>query len=178
MAAAQLLRATALTDEEKAKFEELKEAASCKIALEAKVDVKKQAVTHGYIFNGLKDHAKLQMIDQHNWSGSSVQPYPQVIPYHREPAEFEHRGLLPPGSKGAVLYADGANSTARKWLVAFDNPSKKVYVEAGPTGPVNWDVIEVKLDASESTSRFEDTVLGGKALAVNYGQILMVSFSN
>ncbi|KMT09605.1 hypothetical protein BVRB_6g130590 [Beta vulgaris subsp. vulgaris] len=125
-----------------------------------------------------QDKLELQIIDEHNWSGRPREPYPQVIPAQIDPVEFVHLGPTPQGSKAGVVYADGVDSTARKWLVAFDNQAKKVYVEAGPTGPVDWNVIEVKLDASEDVSKYQDPILGGKAVATIKGYRVAVLFSN
>ena len=54
----------------------------------------------------------------------------------------------------------------------------QVYVEAGPTGPVDWNVIEVKLNASEDVSKYQDPILSGKAAAIFKGYRVAVMFSN
>ncbi|CAO2831654.1 unnamed protein product [Amaranthus hypochondriacus] len=75
------------------------------------------------------------------------------------------RGELPAGVKWGVAYVDGPDSTARKWVVAFDTAAQKAYAEAGPTGPIDWDAVEVKLGLSGSKSEVEDPILGGKCTA-------------
>ncbi|XP_021840040.1 jasmonate-induced protein homolog [Spinacia oleracea] len=170
-----------LSNDEKAIFEKVIAAAKDKSAME----VKGQVVTNGNLVNTIKDKAVLRIIDQHNWSGKPVPLYPEVLPFG-EVVQFEHRGPLPGGCKGGVVYADGTDSTARKWLVAFHIPNNeyhhsgdKVYVEAGPIGPIDWNVVEVKLDASEYTSSYVDPVFGGKAWAVIHpGSILVAGFTN
>ena len=115
-----------LNDEEQAIFDELISAAL------GKADVNTQPIietyTLGLIKNYHKDKLALQIIDQHDWSGRPREPYPQVIPAQIDPVEFVHLGPVPEGSKAGVVYADGADSTARKWLVAFDNQAHKVRI--------------------------------------------------
>lgn len=41
----------------------------------------------------------------------------------------------------------------------------QAYAEAGPTGPIDWNVVEVKLGLSGSKSEVEDPILGGKCTA-------------
>ncbi|XP_021730452.1 jasmonate-induced protein homolog [Chenopodium quinoa] len=159
-AATQQVSTPVLSDEKKAIFEELLKAARDKVALAPKVGAKEEVVSYGYISNRHKDNH-----DQHNLSGNPVPSYPQFIPLQKYPIEFKHHGPLPQGSKGGVVYVDGAYSTARKWLIAFDYSNKKVYAEAGPIEDVDWNVIEVKLDASGDSSFHEDPALGGKAHA-------------
>ncbi|XP_021725875.1 jasmonate-induced protein homolog [Chenopodium quinoa] len=173
-AATQQVSTALLSDEEKAIFEELIKAARDKAALEPKVSAKEEVVSSGYISNRHKDPVTLRLHDQHNWSGNPVLSYPQFIPRQKHPIEFKHQGPLPQGSKGGVVYADGDDSTARKWLIAFDYSNNKVYAEAEPIGDVDWNVIEVKLDASGESSLYEDPVLGGKAHAAINGDARIV----
>ncbi|XP_021725864.1 jasmonate-induced protein homolog [Chenopodium quinoa] len=174
MAATQQVPAAVLSDENKATFEQLTAASKDKKVLDAKDEV----ITHGFIVNRHKNNVSLQILDQHNWSGNPVPSYPQTIVVSQDPIEFKHHGPLPEGSKGGVVYADGVDSTTRKWLVAFDLLKKKVYVEAGPIGPVDWNVIEVRLDASGNSSVSVDPVFGGRAEAGNNGDIVVAWFSN
>ncbi|XP_048502599.2 uncharacterized protein LOC104895316 [Beta vulgaris subsp. vulgaris] len=168
--------AQVLNGEEQAIFDELISATLGKADVNSEPIIR--LVTLGFIKNYHKDKLALQIIDQHDWSGEPAKPYPQVIPAQVDPVEFRHLGPVPQGSKAGVVYADGTDSTARKWLVAFDGQAKKVYVEAGPIGPVDWNVIEVKLDASEDVSKYQDPILGGKAAATFKGYRVAVLFSN
>lgn len=111
-----------LSNDEKAIFEKVIAAAKDKSAME----VKGQVVTNGNLVNTIKDKAVLRIIDQHNWSGKPVPLYPEVLPFG-EVVQFEHRGPLPGGCKGGVVYADGTDSTARKWLVAFHIPNNEYH---------------------------------------------------
>ncbi|KAL9247362.1 hypothetical protein vseg_020803 [Gypsophila vaccaria] len=124
-------------------------------------------VTTGFLFNSQKGARKLDIIDEHHWSGEldETAPFPPSLEWDLTtmPPPFRHRGRIPEGSVAGVVYADGHDSTARKWLIAFDNPNRKVYVEAGPAGLVDWNVIKVKLDQSGSRSHYEDPILGGLA---------------
>ena len=117
--------AQVLNGEEQAIFDELISATLGK-ADDVIVEPIMKLVTVGFIKNYHKDKLALQIIDQHDWSGEPARPYPQVIPAEIDPVEFVHLGPIPQGSKAGVVYADGTDSTARKWLVAFDGQAKKV----------------------------------------------------
>ncbi|XP_074310322.1 uncharacterized protein LOC141646270 [Silene latifolia] len=121
-------------------------------------------VTVGVVYNTNKNRKDLVVYDTHSWSGDVTGAYP-TVPYN-DTGRYEvfiHQGLE--GSKGGVVYADGTDSTARKWLVAFDTPNNKCYVEAGPIGPTDWNVVEVHLNKSEGYSNYTDPAFGGKAAA-------------
>ncbi|XP_021730490.1 uncharacterized protein LOC110697422 [Chenopodium quinoa] len=181
MAATHGVPAAMVGDKKKqATFEELIAAGREIAALEPKVDAHEEAITRGFIVNHHKKFAPLKLYDQHNWSGRPVPSYPEVVVYQQldPPIPFKHQGPLPQGSRGGVVYADGVDSTARKWLVAFDLLKQKVYVEAGPIGPIDWNVVEVKLQASGDHKYYEDPVFGGKAEARNDGDIVFAVFSN
>ncbi|XP_021730323.1 uncharacterized protein LOC110697266 [Chenopodium quinoa] len=178
MASTQQVPSSVLSNKEIAAIEELMAKAKGKIASEGKVEAEEQSLTQGFLVNRTKNNVTLQKVGEYNWSGKPVTSYPEFIPVQDEEVRFEHQGPLPEGSVGGIVYADGTESTSRKWLVAFDTPKKKAYVEAGPAGPVDWNVIKVKLDASGYRSEYEDPVLGGKIYALNYGFALVAYFSN
>nr|AET95868.1 Ah24 [Amaranthus hypochondriacus]AKO71445.1 Ah24 [Amaranthus hypochondriacus] len=97
---------------------------------------------------------------EHFWAGRAVTVLSAIAPgTYGVPTQ---RGELPAGVKWGVAYADGPDSTARKWVVAFDTAAQKAYAEAGPTGPIDWNVVEVKLGFSGSKTEVEDPILGGK----------------
>ncbi|XP_021744664.1 uncharacterized protein LOC110710647 [Chenopodium quinoa] len=75
------------------------------------------------------------------------------------------KGPTVEGVKWGVAWANGDDSTARKWVVAVDTAAGKVYVETGPTGPVDWNVVEVKLGMSGNKSEYTDPILGGEVVA-------------
>ncbi|KAK9690195.1 hypothetical protein RND81_09G110700 [Saponaria officinalis] len=111
-----------------------------------------------------KDNRELYKIDEHHWAGKSDEnyPFPPTIKHQPTPIiPFKHSGPNPEGSVAGVVYADGHDSTARKWVIAFDTSRRKVYVEAGPIGPVDWGVIKVKLDQSGPNVEYLDPILGG-----------------
>ncbi|XP_021725930.1 uncharacterized protein LOC110703576 [Chenopodium quinoa] len=178
MASTEQVPSSVLSNKEIAAIEEVMAKAKAKIASEGKVEAEVQSLTRGFLVNRTKDNITLQKVDEHNWSGKPVTSYPEFIPVQDEEVRFDHRGPLPEGSVGGIVYADGTDSTARKWLVAFDTPKQKAYVEAGPMGEVDWNVIKVKLDASEYRSEYEDPILGGKIYALNYGFALVAYLSN
>ncbi|KAL9247361.1 hypothetical protein vseg_020802 [Gypsophila vaccaria] len=127
-------------------------------------------VTTGFVHNyQRKDPKELYLIEEHHWSGEvdGTAPFPPSLGWHDSSTpSFRHLGGVPEGSVVGVVYADGHDSTARKWLIAFDNPNRKVYVEAGPFGPVDWNVIKVKLDQCGARSEYLDPVLGGQVYGV------------
>ncbi|KAH9624020.1 hypothetical protein KSS87_008613 [Heliosperma pusillum] len=45
----------------------------------------------------------------------------------------------------------------------------KAYAESGPIGPIDWNVVEVKLNLSEHKVMYHDDILGGKVEATVYG---------
>ncbi|KNA17196.1 hypothetical protein SOVF_082290 [Spinacia oleracea] len=168
-----------VSDKKKAILEELMLEARDKASLEPEVGgVKGEVVTRCIIFNRDKNRVPLEILYEHNWSGNPVPSYPPFIFNEMHPAQFKHQGTLPQGSKGGFVYADRKSFPARKWLVAFDIPKNKVYVEAGPIGPVDWNVVEVKLNASENSSYHEDPVFGGVAEAGIYNGQLNGAFTN
>uniref|UniRef100_A0A803MY98 Uncharacterized protein n=1 Tax=Chenopodium quinoa TaxID=63459 RepID=A0A803MY98_CHEQI len=77
------------------------------------------------------------------------------------------RRTEPEGVKWGEYWANGAadDTTARKWVVAFDTTAGKAYIEAGPMGPVDWNVVEVKLIMSRCISKHTYPILGGNVLA-------------
>ncbi|XP_021776445.1 uncharacterized protein LOC110740272 [Chenopodium quinoa] len=80
---------------------------------------------------------------------------------------LNHKGTEPEGVKWGEYWANGAadDTTARKWVVAFDTTAGKAYIEAGPMGPVDWNVVEVKLIMSRCISKHTYPILGGNVLA-------------
>ncbi|KAK9690196.1 hypothetical protein RND81_09G110800 [Saponaria officinalis] len=125
-------------------------------------------VTEGYLYNAHKEaHKELHIIDQHHWSGEidPQWPFRRTLVWRplNEIITFKHRGRFPAGSVAGVVYADGHGTAARKWLVAFDVYNRKIYVEAGPTGPVDWNTVKVKLDRSTDISEYVDPILEGTA---------------
>ncbi|XP_021725844.1 jasmonate-induced protein homolog [Chenopodium quinoa] len=179
MAATQeVVPAAVLSDDNNATFEEMMAVAREKAALEPKADDQEEAVTRGLIVNRQKNNLTMHLYDQHNWYGNPVPSFPSSIIIQMHPVEFKHKGPLPQGSKGGVVYADQKSFPPRKWLLAFDLLKKKVYVEAGPIGPTDWNVVEVKLDASEDRSTYEDSIFGGKASGSNDGKNVFAMFYN
>lgn len=84
--------------------------------------------TIGYLDNYHKvPQTQLRLVEQYNWAGNSdpTCPIPPTIPW-RDRTQFRHQGPFPGGSVAGVVYSDGNDSTARKWLVAFDRPNQKV----------------------------------------------------
>ncbi|KMT03438.1 hypothetical protein BVRB_8g191230 [Beta vulgaris subsp. vulgaris] len=164
-----------LNDEEQAIFDELISAASKEANVESDQPTI-EVVTWGSIRNYHKEKATLQVIDQHDWSGKP-RPYDH-IPATSKSVAFRHTAPVSEGSKAGVVYADGVENTARKWLVAFDGKAQKVFVDAGPTGPTHWENVEVRLNESGSVHRYQDPVFGGKAAAIIKGSYVFVLLSN
>ncbi|CAO2831652.1 unnamed protein product [Amaranthus hypochondriacus] len=102
-------------------------------------------------------------LDSHFWVGWSANSRPTLSPGYY--TIITQKGELPAGVKWGICYADGEDTTARKWVVAFDTAAQKAYAEAGPTGPVDWNVVEVKLGFAGNKSEVVDPILGGKCTA-------------
>uniref|UniRef100_A0A803NDJ8 Uncharacterized protein n=2 Tax=Chenopodium quinoa TaxID=63459 RepID=A0A803NDJ8_CHEQI len=107
--------------------------------------------------------SKLTKLDVHFWSGYTLTSFPDMNRFTTY--YFREKGPLPQGVKWGYCYASGTDSTARKWVAAFDSAAGKAYCEAGPTGPVDWNVVEVKLNASGSSCEYVDPILGGRITA-------------
>ncbi|KNA22147.1 hypothetical protein SOVF_036700 [Spinacia oleracea] len=120
--------------------------------------------------------ARLHTIDRHFWSGRALTNFPALPKgYYAVPRQ---QGTLPQGVKWGIVYADGDDTTARKWVVAFDTATGKAYAEAGPIGPVDWNVVEVKLGMSGSKSEYTDPALGGTTSAEINGLNARAIFRN
>ncbi|XP_021744598.1 uncharacterized protein LOC110710581 [Chenopodium quinoa] len=108
---------------------------------------------------------KIQRIDRRFWSGSVVTDRPTLSSGYY--TVLTQKGTKPEGVKWGQVWANGTadDTTARKWIVAFDTAAGKAYAEAGPMGPVDWNVIEVRLGLSGSKTEHTDPILGGNVLA-------------
>ncbi|KAL9239319.1 hypothetical protein vseg_013654 [Gypsophila vaccaria] len=170
--------------DDKAGLEKFMQEVAEKAALETDTGASQDNIstTFGFSYNFHKNaNTDLQILDQHHWSGKSDtnRPFRSPLKWRQLLAlPFKHEGPLPLGSVAGVAYADGDDSTARKWLVAFDRVNSKVYVEAGPIGEIDWNVIKVRLDLSGNRSESVDQALGGKAVGFISGNLLFVFFSN
>uniref|UniRef100_A0A803MJD2 Uncharacterized protein n=1 Tax=Chenopodium quinoa TaxID=63459 RepID=A0A803MJD2_CHEQI len=60
------------------------------------------------------------------------------------------------------LYQKGPTVEGVKWGVAWANGDDST---ARPTGPVDWNVVEVKLGMSGNKSEYTDPILGGEVVA-------------
>ncbi|KMT15123.1 hypothetical protein BVRB_3g062410 [Beta vulgaris subsp. vulgaris] len=127
-----------------------------------------------YVINTTKGF--LRMIESHFWVGRTVTNIPNLASWTY--AIPRQTGNLLEAVRWGVVYADGTDSTARKWVVAFDSAAQKAYAEAGPFGPVDWNVVEVKLGLSESKVEYVDSALGGKTVAEINGLVARGTFSN
>ncbi|XP_074307081.1 uncharacterized protein LOC141642253 [Silene latifolia] len=154
--------------EHQARLELMIKEAAGKVVFNESIIQDNYKVTKATMHNSVKDLKDLVVYDSHSWLGDVVESYPSPVhnmdtdPY----ASFIHQGS--DGSKGGVVYVDGTDSTARKWLAAFDAPNNKCYVECGPIGPTNWKVVEENLNQSGNLSSYNDPVLGGWAGAHVY----------
>ncbi|KNA22148.1 hypothetical protein SOVF_036710 [Spinacia oleracea] len=120
--------------------------------------------------------ARLHTIDRHFWSGRALTNFPALHQgYYAVPSQ---QGTLPQGVKWGIVYADGDDTTARKWVAAFDTATGQAYAEAGPIGPVDWNVIEVKLGMSGNKSEYTDPALGGTTSAEINGLNARAIFRN
>ncbi|KAK9690191.1 hypothetical protein RND81_09G110300 [Saponaria officinalis] len=123
-------------------------------------------ITNGELSNYIKDNNRdLYKMFEHHCAGNSNETslIPLIVKHYpnQRVARFKHSGPNPEGSVAGVVYADGHDSSARKWLLAFDTSRRKIYVEAGSMGLVDWDEIKVKLDQSGSRSEYTDPIFGG-----------------
>lgn len=67
---------------------------------------------------------RLHTIDRHFWAGHALTNFPALHKgYYAVPKQ---QGTLPQGVKWGIVYADGDETTARKWVVAFDTTAGKV----------------------------------------------------
>ncbi|XP_074275522.1 uncharacterized protein LOC141599419 [Silene latifolia] len=185
MAAIQLPAAVTanLNEEQKAIMEKLIEMVKDEATSE---DTKKQGLvrTPCFVVNNHKaENTKMRLIYSKSWVGdfSSDYPPPQILEWNDyDPRRrFDHEGQN--GSAGGFVYADGDadDTTARKWTVAFDRMQTKVYAEAGPMGPVDWNAVKFKLDnQSGPFSKHEDPVFKGVAIAFYDGLNLYAAFEN
>ncbi|XP_021840608.1 uncharacterized protein [Spinacia oleracea] len=120
---------------------------------------------------------RVHKVETHFWNGRTLTNFP-ALPINTGVA-MRQAGPLPKGVKWGIVYADGEDTTARKFIVAVDGPSGKIYVEAGPIGPVDWNVVEVKLDQhSGSKAETTDPILGGKIVAQVTGTYAVARFNN
>uniref|UniRef100_A0A803MJD1 Uncharacterized protein n=1 Tax=Chenopodium quinoa TaxID=63459 RepID=A0A803MJD1_CHEQI len=68
--------------------------------------------------------SKLTKIDVHFWSGYTLTSFPDMNRFTTY--YFREKGPLPQGVKWGYCYASGTDSTARKWVAAFDSAAGKV----------------------------------------------------
>ncbi|XP_074284499.1 uncharacterized protein LOC141609291 [Silene latifolia] len=109
----------------------------------------------------------VKLVDMHYWKGHKEDGYDEIIPTNHSAYTLQI-GTLPEGVKFGLVYSDGVDADdtdARKFVVAIDSPARKIYAEAGPIGPIDWNVVEVKLGMAEDKVVYEDPILGGKVEA-------------
>ncbi|KAK9725250.1 hypothetical protein RND81_05G131400 [Saponaria officinalis] len=87
-------------------------------------------------------------------------------------------GDYPNGAVYAPVYVDGPGNTARMFFFAVDTSAEKIYAQSGPVGPIDWNVVKVKLGESGSESIYVDPVLGGKVVAKVKGNFAVATFCN
>ncbi|XP_074292031.1 uncharacterized protein LOC141618866 [Silene latifolia] len=127
-----------------------------------------------FVRTNTMNHSKKPVfpVERHFWHGNShftLTPLP--VNGGDDHAIF---GTPPEGVKFGVLYADGDDSLSRQFLAAVHIPfpvdsegnNWKVYVEAGPIGPIDWNVVEVKLNmATSNKAVYDDPIFGGRVEA-------------
>ncbi|KMT14655.1 hypothetical protein BVRB_4g074230 [Beta vulgaris subsp. vulgaris] len=129
----------------------------------------------------------------YDWKGQFIsKPPDKTIGEHADGA-FVHQGAPSiVGSKGAMIYGHFDHASPKLgWLLAWYRPDSsnelnKVYVEAGNLVKLmgmEWSDIAQKLDASRSSSRYQDRETGATADAdiKNYGDklaLLRASFDH
>ncbi|XP_074292032.1 uncharacterized protein LOC141618867 [Silene latifolia] len=111
-------------------------------------------------------------VESHFWHGST---YAKLITLSAPGGyDYPQFGTPPEGLKYGILYADGDDSLSRQFLAAVHVPlpvnvdanNFKVYVEAGPIGPIDWNVVEVKLNmATSNKAVYDDPIFGGQVHA-------------
>ncbi|XP_074281328.1 uncharacterized protein LOC141606190 [Silene latifolia] len=119
---------------------------------------------------------RVHQIERHFWHGRTLTNYPP-LPVNTG-VNTRQQGTLPQGVKFGMVYADGDDTTARKFVVAFDSPAGKAYAEAGPIGPVDWNVVEVKLGMAGKKTEYNDNILGGRVVAEMSGVNAFATFYN
>ncbi|WP_191113236.1 hypothetical protein [Acinetobacter pittii] len=113
------------------------------------------------ILNLSKDY--IYRIDRHFWIGRAVTDRTTLAAGNY--AILTEQGPRHETVKYGEAWATGNESTDRKWVFAFDSDRQKAYAEAGPSGRVDWDVVEEALVKSGSKSESDDPLLGGKTVA-------------
>ncbi|KAL9237534.1 hypothetical protein vseg_012069 [Gypsophila vaccaria] len=113
----------------------------------------------------------LSPVENHFWHGTTYftpKPLPVIGGF-----DYPQFGTRPDGVKFGIVYADGDDSLSRKFVavvhvplpVVASNPGK-VYVESGPIGPIDWNVMEVKLNMSTSNKAvYDDPIFKGRVEA-------------
>ncbi|KAK9664439.1 hypothetical protein RND81_14G042000 [Saponaria officinalis] len=143
------------TDQDRATIEKVTKAMN-----EAAASVKERppitkcsVYTRAFMWNGHRvDNTTLGLYDSKTWS--------------RQPYDAPYPEVLKCGSKAGLVYTDAAQPHARKWVVAFDAMKNKAFVDAGPIGPTDWNVVRVKLDTEGADYyEFVDPIFGGRAYA-------------
>uniref|UniRef100_A0A803MJD4 Uncharacterized protein n=1 Tax=Chenopodium quinoa TaxID=63459 RepID=A0A803MJD4_CHEQI len=131
-----------------ADFESLKAELDAKVNAEGNVELSAddQVLLNTQFLNLCPD--KIQRIDRHFWSGSVVTDRPTLSSGYY--TVLTQKGTKPEGVKWGQVWGNGAadDTTARKWIVAFDTAAGKAYAKAGPMGHVDWNVVEVELGMS------------------------------
>lgn len=67
---------------------------------------------------------KLTKLEVHFWAGRTLTSFPDMN--NNTTYYFRQSGTLPQGVKWGYSYATGKDSTARKWVAAFDSAAGKV----------------------------------------------------
>ncbi|XP_074281326.1 uncharacterized protein LOC141606189 [Silene latifolia] len=116
-------------------------------------------------------------IEKHFWHGRNLSFWENAL-WPNSGFTATQQGTLPQGVKFGLVYADGHDTTARKFVVAFDSASGKAYAEARPIGPVDWNVVEVKLGMAGEKTDYSDPILGGRTVAEISGVNAFATFYN
>ncbi|XP_074284498.1 uncharacterized protein LOC141609290 [Silene latifolia] len=133
----------------------------CEELLEAGQASSEEITFESFINNSSK--GSLKLIEMHFWKGRSVTYYDEI--QVNQQGRTLQRGTRSEGVKFGLVYTDGVDADAadaRKFVVAIDSLTNKIYAETGPIGPIDWNVVEVKLGMAEDKVVYEDPILGGK----------------
>ncbi|XP_021746994.1 uncharacterized protein LOC110712849 [Chenopodium quinoa] len=119
----------------------------------------------------------VHVVETHFWHGRTLTNFPNLAV--NTGAAMRQAGTLPEGVKWGITYADGDQASNRKFIVAVHGPTGKIYVESGPIGPVDWNVIEVKLDRhSGNKADITDPIFGARIVAEISGTYAVAKFYN
>uniref|UniRef100_A0A803MJC7 Uncharacterized protein n=1 Tax=Chenopodium quinoa TaxID=63459 RepID=A0A803MJC7_CHEQI len=80
---------------------------------------------------------QVHMVETHFWQGFSTSNSFPALPVNHG-VVMHQVAFLASGVKWGIIYADGDQARNRKFIVAVDGMTGKIYVESGPIGPVDW----------------------------------------